>query len=75
MGRGGRELSGGSFSREGWGIVMSRPTVTNDRTEFANCDGTQFRCLKAALHETPSGATQAITFPPSDSFRSYPSEI
>lgn len=29
--------------REEWGIVMSSPTVTNDRTEFANCDRSQ--CL------------------------------
>ena len=56
-----------SESKE-WGIVMSSPTVTNDRTEFANCDGTQFRCLKTALHETPSGGHSSDYSPPSDRF-------
>lgn len=31
----------GWLGGEEWGIVMSSPTVTNDRTEFANCDRTQ----------------------------------
>lgn len=55
---GSRRERGSWLGGEEWGIVMSSSTVTNDRTEFANCDRTQLLPKGCVTH--PGGNVSSV---------------
>lgn len=57
---------------EEWGIVMSSSTVTNDRTEFANCDRTQLLPKGCLTHPGGNVSSVAGQFRPTQGRISMP---